>query len=106
MNGDESKGRLELIERTFRALAACTREIIESGLEVDGKGISSALGSIGSRLLSAERLGPKWEQVQLEHVTIHSHEETQEMIRAGRSKGIITEQHVKVAFRSAPPPEF
>jgi hypothetical protein len=106
MNGDESRGRLELIERTFRALAACTREIIESELEVDGKAISSALGSIGSRLLSAERRGPKWEQVQLGHVTKHAHEETKEMIRAGRSKGIITEQHVQFAFRSAPPPEL
>jgi len=106
MNGDESRSRLELIERTFKALAGCTRQIIESKLEVDGKAISSALGSIGSRLLSAERLGPRWEQMQFEHVTKHAHEETQEMIRAGRSKGIITEQLVQFAFRSAPPPDL
>lgn len=106
MNSDESRGRLELVERTFRALAACTREIIESELEVDAKAISWALGSIGSRLLSAEQRGPKWERIQLEHVTKHSHEQAKEMIRAGRSKGIITEQHVQVAFRSAPPPEL
>jgi hypothetical protein len=105
MNGDQSARRVVSVQRAFGRIADCVQEVVDSKVRVDEDALSTALGSIGARLMLAAQLGPEWEQREFDHWARHAHNITQGLIESGKSKGAITREEVMTLFKKAPGPE-